>query len=145
MSMEKGNKWKFCMMPDELVNHLFHTLPHTPMQYNQGPLPQMITQRHGQMINSSYYRSNKRKRIKVYHSLPMTYIELLLILIQNYRIFVLPAKPRRPPYPRGYDANARCEYHKGVTGYSTENYTTFKDRVQALVDANLAKFKELVN
>ena len=83
--------------------------------------------------------------IKVYHSLPMTYKELLPILIQNYGISVLSAKPRRPPYPKEYDANARCEYHGGVIGHSIEDCTTFKDKVQALIDANPAKFKELVN
>ena len=75
----------------------------------------------------------------------MTYKELLPILIQNYGISVLLAKPRRPPYPRGYDANARCEYHGGVIGHSIEDCTTFKDKVQALIDANSDKFKELVN
>ena len=53
----------------------------------------------------------------MYHSLPMTYGELLPVLIQNYGIFVIPAKPRRPPYPRGYDVNATREYHGGVGGH----------------------------
>ena len=105
----------------------------------------MITQGHGKEIDSSYSLSNKRKKIKVYYSLPMTYTELLLILIWNYGIFVLPTKPRRPPYPRGYDANAKCEYHGRVIGHSIEKFMTFKDKVQALIDANPAKFKELVN
>ena len=43
MSIERGNKRKSCMMPDELVNNLFHTSPHTPLHCNQGPPPQMIT------------------------------------------------------------------------------------------------------
>ena len=105
----------------------------------------MITQEHGKKIDSRYSQSNKRKMIKVYHSFPMTYTELLPILIQNYKIFVLPTKPRRSPYPRGYDANARCEYHGGVIGHSIEDCTAFKGKVQALIDANPAKFKELIN
>ena len=82
---------------------------------------------------------------KVYHTLPMSYGELLPILIQNYRISVIPARPRRPSYPKGYDINARCEYHGGVRGHSTKNYTTSKDKVQALIDANPTKLRELVN
>ena len=105
----------------------------------------MITQGHGKEINSSYSRSNKRKRIKVYNSLPITYRELFPILIQNYGISVLPAKPRRPLYPRGHDVNAMYEYHGGVIGHSIKNCTTFKNKIQALVDADPAKFKELVN
>ena len=144
MSIERENK-RNCMIPDELVNNLFHTSPHALVHWNQGPSPQMITQGHGKEIDSSYSRSNKRKMIKVYHSLPMTYRELLRILIQNYEIFILSAKLRRPLYPRRYDANARCEYHGGVIGHSIKDCTAFKDKVQALIDANPAKFKELVN
>ena len=79
--------------------------------------------------------------IKVYHSLPMTYGELLPVLIQNYKIPVILARPRRPPYPKRYDINAKCEYHGGVGGHSVEDCTTFKDKVQALIDANPTKFR----
>ena len=75
----------------------------------------------------------------------MSYRELLSILVQNHGISVIPARLRRPPYPKGYDINARCEYHGGVKGHSIENCTTFKDKVQSLIDADLTKFKELVS
>ena len=81
----------------------------------------------------------------MYHSLSMTYRELFPILIQNYGISVLTAKLRRPLYPKEYDANARCEYHGGVIGHSIENCMAFKDKVQALIDVDPTKFKELVN
>ena len=82
---------------------------------------------------------------KVYNSLPMSYGELLPVLIQNYGISVIPARPRRHPYPKGYNVNAKCEYHGGVGGHSTENCTVFKDKVQALIDADPTKFKEIVS
>ena len=75
----------------------------------------------------------------------MTYEELLPVLIQNYEIPVIPARPRRPPYPKRYDVNAKCEYHGGVGGHSIEDCMTFKSKVQALIDANPTKFRELVN
>ena len=75
----------------------------------------------------------------------MTYGELLPILIQNYGISVIPARPRNPSYLRGYEVNAECGYRGGVKGNSMENCTTFKDKVQALIDANPTKFRELVN
>ena len=56
------------------------------------------------------------KRTKVYHPFPMSYTELLPILIQNYGISAIPARPRKPPYPKKYDVNAKCEYHGGVEG-----------------------------
>ena len=55
----------------------------------------------------------------------------------------IPAKPRKPPYPEWYDFSARCEYHGGVEGHSIESCTSFKVKVQALIDADLAKFQEL--
>ena len=75
----------------------------------------------------------------------MTYGELLPVLIQNYGISVIPAKPRRPPYPRGYDVNATCEYHGGVEGHSVENCKALKDKVQSLIYADPIKFRELVS
>ena len=74
----------------------------------------------------------------------MTYGELLPVLIQNYEISVIPAKPRRPPYPRGYDVNGTCEYHGGVGGHSVEDCKALKDKVQSLIYADPIKFKELV-
>ena len=91
--------------------------------------PQRFAQKYDQGFDSGYYQSKKRKRTKVYHTLPMSYGELPPRLVQNYGIFVIPARPRRPPYPKGYDINAKCEYHEGVKGHSTEDCTTFKDKV----------------
>ena len=75
----------------------------------------------------------------------MSYTELLPILIQNYEISAIPARPRRPPYPKKYDVNAKCEYHEGVGGHSVENCTAFKDKVQSLINTDLIKFRGLVN
>ena len=75
----------------------------------------------------------------------MTYGELLPVLIQNYEISVIPAKPRRPPYPRGYDVDATCEYHGGVGGHSVENCKAFKDKVQSLLCTDPIKFKKLIS
>ena len=75
----------------------------------------------------------------------MSYGELLLILIQNYEILVIPARPRRPLYQIGYDVNAMCEYHGGIGGHSMENYMAFKNKVQSLIYADSIKFRELVS
>ena len=80
----------------------------------------------------------------MYHTLPVSYAQLLPLLVQKYKIPIIPAKPRKPPYPEWYDFNVRCEYHGGVQGHSTERCTSFKDKVQALIDANPAKFQELL-
>ena len=69
----------------------------------------------------------------------MSYAELLPILIQNYGISTIPARPRRPPYPKKYDVNAKCEYHGGVGEHLVENCTAFKDKVQSLINADPVK------
>ena len=142
---ERGSKRRSHTTREEPVkNH-----PRSP-RYAQVPLtglhsPKRFVQEYDQKSDSSYYQSKKRKRTKVYHTLSMFYGELLPILIQNYRISVIPTRPRRPPYPKEYDINARCEYHGRVRGHSTEHCTTFKDKVQSLIDADPTKFRELVN
>ena len=103
-----------------------------------------FTQEYDQRSDPGYYQSKKRKRTKVYHPLPMSYTELLPILIQNYGISTIPARPRRPPYPNKYDVNAKCEYHGGVGGHSVENCKALKDKVQSLIYADPIKFRELV-
>ncbi|XP_052728448.1 uncharacterized protein LOC108318774 [Vigna angularis] len=50
--------------------------------------------------------------------------------------------PMQPPYPRGYDADAKCSYHGGGVGHSTERCMAFKHKVQALIDAGWLKFQE---
>jgi hypothetical protein len=51
-------------------------------------------------------------------------------------------KPIKSPYPKGYDQNAKYEYHLGVVGHSTENSISLKFRVQDLINVGLLNFKE---
>ena len=80
----------------------------------------------------------------MYHTLPVSYAQLLPLLVQKYKILIIPAKPRKPPYLEWYDLNVRCEYHGGVQGHSTESCIPLKDKVQALINADPAKFQELL-
>ena len=141
---EGGSKRRSHMTREEPVkNH-----PRSP-RYAQVPFadlqsPQRFAQEYDQGSDPGHYQSKKKKRTKVYHSLPMSYTELLPILIQNYGISTIPARPRRPLYPKKHDVSAKCEYHGGVRGHSTENCMTFKDKVQSLINADPIKFRELV-
>ena len=101
MFMEEGeSKRRSHMTREEPVkNH-----PRSP-RYAQVPFaglqsPQRLAQEYDQGSDPGYYQSKKRKRTKVYHPLSMSYTELLPILIQNYRISAIPARPKRPPYPK---------------------------------------------
>ena len=129
---------------EEPVKNHPHSSSYAQVPQAGFPSPQKFVRKRDRDSDSSYHRGNKRKRTKVYHTLPMTYGELLPVLIQNYGISVIPAKPRRPPYPRGYDVNATCEYHRGVGGHSVENCKALKEKVQSLIYTDPIKFRELV-
>ena len=104
--------------------------------------PQLSVQGRDPYVSSNYSQSNKRKRAKRYHALPISYAQLLPILVQKYKIPIIPAKFKKPPYPKWYDLSARYEYHNGVQGHSIESRTQLKDKVQALINADLAKIPE---
>ncbi|MCQ7416361.1 hypothetical protein NP118_23425, partial [Salmonella enterica] len=90
----------------------------------------------GQQNNRAPYKQAQ------FDPIPMTYTELLPQLIQNHQLAPKPVAPLQPPYPRWYDPNARCDYHAGAVGHSTENCTALKYRVQELIKAGWLNFKK---
>ena len=46
----------------------------------------------------------------------------------------------QPPYLRWYNENARCDYHSGNRGHSTEDCTALKRRVHDLIKARALAF-----
>jgi len=57
-------------------------------------------------------------------------------------VAICPARTIQPPYPRFYDANAKCGYHDGEIGHSTENCRALKYKVQSLLDSGWLTFQE---
>lgn len=45
-----------------------------------------------------------------------------------------------PPYPPGYDLNARRDFHAGEPGHSVDNWKALKYKVQELVDSKAISF-----
>ncbi|XP_057453231.1 uncharacterized protein LOC130745105 [Lotus japonicus] len=84
-------------------------------------------------------RSGERRR---FDPMPKTYSELLPHLISNSLVVPTPLRPVEPPYPKWYDPNAKCDYHAGAIGHSTENCWPLKHKVQALIDAKWLTFTE---
>ena len=93
----------------------------------------------------SLHHSKKRKRTKTYHSIPIPYSKLVPLLVKNNMISVIHTKPRKPPYPKWYDPNAICEYHDRARGHSRKDCVPLKNKVQALIDEDPAKFKKLMD
>jgi len=79
---------------------------------------------------NSFYR---REQVQ-FTPIPISYTELLPTLRQRVMVSISPMKPLQPPYPKFYNANAKCDYHGGVVGHSIENYKAFKYKVQSLID-----------
>ena len=48
----------------------------------------------------------------------------------------------QPPHPRWYNKNARCDYHSGNKGHSTEDCTALKQRVHDLIKAGALAFDD---
>ncbi|XP_052484906.1 uncharacterized protein LOC128039989 [Gossypium raimondii] len=74
--------------------------------------------------------------------IPMSYRELYRNLFDAHVVSPFYLKPLQPPYPKWYDANAQCDYHTGITGYSIENCTAFKKLVERLIGMGVVKFDE---
>ena len=49
----------------------------------------------------------------------------------------------RPPFPKWYKADARCDYHAGNSGHSLENCTALKYKVQELIQERKVIFEKL--
>ncbi|RDX93934.1 hypothetical protein CR513_23744, partial [Mucuna pruriens] len=78
---------------------------------------------------------------RVFTPIPMPYSTLFPLLLQKGMIAVMPFKPLEPPYPRSYDPSAKCDYHSGAVGHSTERCWSFKHKVQDLIEAGWLGFE----
>ncbi|KAJ9134943.1 hypothetical protein P3X46_032179, partial [Hevea brasiliensis] len=65
--------------------------------------------------------------------LPLPLSEIYRYLVGINQIVPVPLDPIQPPYPRWYDATARCEYHGGAQGHSTDNCGALRGRVHTLI------------
>ncbi|XP_014499266.1 uncharacterized protein LOC106760337 [Vigna radiata var. radiata] len=91
---------------------------------------------------NTYPRRNQERNYVNFTPIPTTYTELLPHLIKQGLVVICPLKPMQPPYPRGYDADAKCSYRGGAVGHSTERCLAFKHKVQTLIDSGWLKFQE---
>ncbi|TYK04059.1 uncharacterized protein E5676_scaffold3019G00010 [Cucumis melo var. makuwa] len=109
-----------------------HIVSETPKPVNSNS-PRPFVQGQGSKTSSDTWQ---------FDPIPMTYTELLPQLIQNRQLAPIPMIPIQPPYPKWYDSNARCDYHAGGVGYSTENCLALKRKVQSLINAGWLSFKK---
>ncbi|XP_052726214.1 uncharacterized protein LOC108332575 [Vigna angularis] len=120
--------------------------PQQQQGYYQPPLPPADTWRAGAIAgpnqNAGQNPYPRRNQFVNFTPIPTTYTKLLPHLVRRGLVAICPMKPMQPPYPRGYDAEAKCSYHGGGVGHSTERCLAFKHKVQALIDSGWLKFQE---
>ncbi|MCI38662.1 gag-pol polyprotein, partial [Trifolium medium] len=58
----------------------------------------------------------------------MPYSQLLPYLVHNGMVTHRALKPMTAPFLAWYDANAKCEFHMGAEGHSTDNCIAFKHK-----------------
>ncbi|XP_040967899.1 uncharacterized protein [Gossypium hirsutum] len=97
--------------------------------------------------SSQKKESNARQNFErmQFTPIPVTYRELYQSLYDAHAIGPFHLKPLQPPYPKWYDANARCEYHAGISGHSIKNCTGFKKAVERLIKIGVVKFDSTPN
>ncbi|KAL4369346.1 hypothetical protein GQ457_05G019230 [Hibiscus cannabinus] len=73
--------------------------------------------------------------------IPMAYTDLFPILVREGMIAPVQSKPKKPPYPTGYDANAICDYQLGCTGHTIESCGVLKNKVMHLIEEGTLSFE----
>jgi hypothetical protein len=93
-----------------------------PPQYQRWIPPQQPYKRHDFLHRQRQHAQQRPgKPERHIDPLPMPYSQVLPYLIKRGLIVPKELKPVGPPYPPGFDANARCDFHAGAHGHSTED------------------------
>ena len=106
---------------------LNHPIPNTTLNTNQ---------------NTNQGRNFPEKKPIEFTPIPVSYANLLPYLLNNAMVAITPTKVPQPLFFRGYNSNATCAYHGGVSRHSIEHCVTLKHKVQNLIDAGWLKFEE---
>ena len=108
--------------------------------------PALSAPAYGGTSQPSSLQSNNIRRVRPqqekvkFDPISMTYTELYPKLVQLGSLIPKDIPPIQPLYPRWYNENARCDYHSGNRGHSTEDYTALKRRVHDLIKAGALGF-----
>ncbi|KAI5436215.1 hypothetical protein KIW84_022616 [Lathyrus oleraceus] len=76
--------------------------------------------------------------------IPMSYTQLLPILVNARAIMPKQIEPAKFPYHREHGLHSTCGYHAGYVGPSTEACHVLKSRIQELIDQKLLRFTHVI-
>ncbi|KAK2414832.1 hypothetical protein QL285_037374 [Trifolium repens] len=130
-------------------NHQYPTIvqPQQPQGFPKQAIQISNHSQSGQFAQNLGHQRNqhgprKERRNVHYDRIPTPYGHILPHLLQKGLVQLKPLDPVSPPYPPGFDENARCDYHNGSLGHNIENCRGFKHKVQELIDQKQLTFKE---
>ncbi|KAL5191488.1 hypothetical protein HKD37_04G010762 [Glycine soja] len=106
---------------------LNHPIPNTTLNTNQ---------------NTNRGRNFPEKKPVDFTPILVSYANLLPYLLNNAMVAITSTKVPQPPFFRGYNSDATCAYHGGVSGHSIEHCKTLKHKVQSLINAGWLRFEE---
>ena len=81
----------------------------------------LITNKHTPNTNQNtnqWGNFPERKPVE-FTSILISYVDLLLYLLNNTMVVISPTKTPQPPFPRGYNSNMTCVYHGEALGISS--------------------------
>ena len=73
----------------------------------------------------------------------LSYTKLFPKLIEKHLIKLIHLPPLKPPFPKWYKVDARCDYHTKNPKHSLEHYNAFKYKVQEFVQVGKVRFEKL--
>ena len=85
---------------------------------------------------------NQANNQKPFIPIHVSYTELLPWLVKKKLVAISPMKLVRPPYPKSYDPEAKCDYHAGAIKHSIERCLGLIHKVQFLIDLGQLTFAE---
>ncbi|KAK2444674.1 hypothetical protein QL285_015682 [Trifolium repens] len=91
-----------------------------PKQAIQTPLNHSQSRQFAQNLGHRQNQRGPRKERRNVHydCIPIPYGQILPHLLQKGLVQLKPLDPVSPPYPPGFDENARCDYHNGSPGHN---------------------------
>lgn len=109
---------------------------HQQPQYQQPPQAQADPNQPAAQNNRNRGKKQQKQRKpeRRIDQIHMPYYQLFLQFLNFLLVQFIDLGPPPTPFPLGYDANARCEFHLGAPGYTVENCRALKHKVQDLTD-----------
>ncbi|XVF44262.1 hypothetical protein PTKIN_Ptkin02bG0106300 [Pterospermum kingtungense] len=112
-----------------------YQVPHQALPYQSSSCPDSLNLFFNSAPSSedqTYLQKSHPKESK-FDPIPVSYIELYPQLLQSQLVVPNQGLSHKPPFPKWYDVNARCEYRMGISGHLLKNCIALKKKVQELL------------